>query len=145
MTKQTPQPSAEDLTEKEKEKVPTCPAKYSWNANLKKCVYVGGGHWGTSISNETSPPADVAEEEQQQLTLDIINSNGLVVVNETTTDAISNDGSNDGPSGPGTTAREVTCVKNSQGQIFCYEVLKPDENCLKPINVEDPPLCRPPP
>jgi hypothetical protein len=28
-----------------------------------------------------------------------------------------------GPSGPGTTAREVTCVKNSQGQTFCYEVL----------------------
>jgi hypothetical protein len=26
--------------EKEKEKVPICPVKYSWNANLKKCVFV---------------------------------------------------------------------------------------------------------
>ena len=139
-----PEPSDEDLTEKEKDKVPTCPVKHSWNATLKKCVWVGGGHWDTSVVNETSPSADLMEE-QQQLTLDIINSNGLVVVNETTTDVAGNGGGSGGPSGPSTTAREVTCVKNSQGQTFCYEVLKPDENCLKPINVEDPPLCRPPP
>lgn len=140
-----PEPSDEDLAEKEKDKVPTCPVKHTWNANLKKCVWVGGGHWGTSVVNETSPSADITEEQQQQLTLDIISSNGLVVVNETTTDIVDNGGGSGGASGPGTAAREVTCVKNSQGQTFCYEVLQPDENCLKPINVEDPPLCRPPP
>lgn len=85
------------------------------------------------------------QHKQQQLTLDIIDANGLVIVNETTTDAIGDGGGSGGPGGPSTTAREVTCVKNSQGQTFCYEVLKPDEHCLKPINVEDPPLCRPPP
>jgi hypothetical protein len=139
-----PEPSDEDLAEKEKDKVPTCPVKHSWNANLKKCVWVAGGHWGTSVVNGTSPSEDI-KEEQQQLTLDIISSNGLVVVNETTTDVAGNGGGSGGPSGPGTAAREVTCVKNSQGQTFCYEVLQTDENCLKPINVEDPPLCLPPP
>ena len=62
-----------------------------------------------------------------------------------TIDGVDNDGSVSGPCGPGRTAREVTCIKNSQGQIFCYKVLNVDENCLKPINVEDPPVCRPPP
>jgi len=130
-----PEPSDDDLTEKEKDKVPTCPVKHSWNANLKKCVWVGGGHWGTSVVNETSPSADFTEK-QQQLTLDIINANGLVPVNDTTV------ADGNGIAGGGTAAREVTCVSNSQGQTFCYEILKPDENCLKPINVEDPPLCK---
>jgi hypothetical protein len=44
-------------------------------------VYVGGGHWGTSITNETSPSTDILGE-QEQLTLDIINANGLEVVDE---------------------------------------------------------------
>ena len=34
-----PELSDEDLTEKEEDKVPTCPVKHSWNANLKKCVW----------------------------------------------------------------------------------------------------------
>jgi hypothetical protein len=38
-----PELSDEDLTETEEDKVPTCPVKHSWNANLKKCVWVGGG------------------------------------------------------------------------------------------------------
>jgi hypothetical protein len=53
-----PELSDEDLTEKEEDKVPTCPVKHSWNVNLKKCVWVGGGHWVTSVVNETSPFAD---------------------------------------------------------------------------------------
>lgn len=122
--------------EKEKEKVPICPVKYSWNANLKKCVYVGGGHWGTSITNETSPSTNVMGG-QEQLTLDIINANGLEVVDEPIIDvgAVGDDG---------TTEKEIKCVKNSQGQTFCYEELKPDEVCLKPIDEKDPPLCPPP-
>jgi hypothetical protein len=122
--------------EKEKEKVPICPVKYSWNANLKKCVYVGGGHWGTSITNETSPSTDVIGG-QEQLTLDIINANGLEEVDEPIGDvgAVGDDG---------TTEKEIKCVKNSQGQTFCYEELKPDEVCLKPIDEKDPPLCPPP-
>jgi len=81
-------------------------------------------------------PASEQEQQQQQLTLDIINANGLVPVNDTTV------ADGNGIAGGGTAAREVTCVSNSQGQTFCYEILKPDENCLKPINVEDPPLCK---
>lgn len=81
-------------------------------------------------------PASEQEQQQQQLTLDIINANGLVPVNDTTV------ADGNGNAGGGTAAREVTCVSNSQGQTFCYEILKPDENCLKPINVEDPPLCK---
>ena len=81
-------------------------------------------------------PASEQEQQQQQLTLDIINANGLVPVNDTTV------ADGNGNAGGGTSAREVTCVSNSQGQTFCYEILKPDENCLKPINVEDPPLCK---
>lgn len=92
--------------------------------------------------DETNPdPLDesLTEEQQQQqeqLTLDIISANGLVIVNDTA-DVDGNGG------GPGTTAREKTCVGNSQGQTFCYEPLPTEQNCLKPINVEDPPLCLP--
>ena len=39
--------------------------------------------------------------------------------------------------------REI-CVTNAKGQKFCYEELKPDEACMKPINAEDPPICPPP-
>jgi hypothetical protein len=91
--------------------------------------------------DETNPdPLDesLTEEQQEQLTLDIINANGLVPVNDTTVA----DGNGNG-GGPGTTAREKTCVGNSQGQTFCYEPLPTEQNCLKPINVEDPPLCLP--
>jgi hypothetical protein len=110
--------------------------KPSWNANLKICVYVGGGHWGTSITNETISSTDVMGG-QEQLTLDIINANGLEVVDEPFGDvgAVGDDG---------TTEKEIKCVKNSQGQTFCYEELKPDEVCLKPIDEKDPPLCPPP-
>jgi hypothetical protein len=73
----------------------------------------------------------VEQEQQEQLVKDIIAGNELDLVNETTT------------SGKGSTEREMTCVSNSQGQIFCYEPLPTEENCLKPINVEDPPLCLP--
>jgi hypothetical protein len=99
-------------------------------------VYVGGGHWGTSITNETSPSTDVIGG-QEQLTLDIINANGLEEVDEPIGDvgAVGDDG---------TTEKEIKCVKNSQGQTFCYEELKPDEVCLKPIDEKDPPLCPPP-
>jgi hypothetical protein len=79
------------------------------------------------------------EEPQEQLPLDIIEANGLEVVNETTTDI---NGGRDG-GGDGSTAKEIKCVKNSQGQVFCYEELKPDEVCLKPIDEKDPPLCPP--
>lgn len=71
------------------------------------------------------------QQQQEQLALDIISANGLVPVNETST------------SSGGTTEREVTCVDAGQGRIFCYERLPTEENCLKPINVEDPPLCMP--
>ena len=92
----------------------------------------------TEPADETIPESPT-EKQQEQLTLDIIDANGLVVVNETTT----NIGGGE-VGGDGTTAKEVKCVKNSQGQTFCYEELKPDEVCLKPINAEDPPLCPPP-
>lgn len=62
-----------------------------------------------------------------------------MIANETMT----NDGSavNDGD---GTTAKEIKCVKNNQGQTFRYGELNPDEVRLKPINAEDPPLSPPP-
>jgi hypothetical protein len=72
-------------------------------------------------------PESPTEEQQEQLTLDIIDANGLVIVNETTADV---DGSVVGGNGT-MTAKEIKCVKNSQGQTFCYEELKPDEVCLK--------------
>jgi hypothetical protein len=78
-------------------------------------------------------------EQQQELTLDIISANGLTLINETSTDA---DGDGVG-GGDGTIERQMTCVGNSQGQTFCYEPLPTEENCLKPMNVEDPPLCLP--
>lgn len=68
------------------------------------------------------------QEEQEQRALEIIEDNGLVVVNETLTNT-----------GGGSSAAK--CVANSQGQTFCYEPLPTEENCLKPIKVEDPPLC----
>ena len=34
----------------------------------------------------------------------------------------------------------MTCVKNAQGQVFCYETLPTDEHCLKRMVEEDPPL-----
>jgi hypothetical protein len=77
--------------------------------------------------------------QQQELTLDIISANGLTLINGTSTDA---DGDGVG-GGDGTVERQMTCVGNSQGQTFCYEPLPTEENCLKPMNVEDPPLCLP--
>lgn len=92
---------------------------------------------------EIEPEAPVAEPmdeeqlEQEQLALDIIRSNGLVVVNET---APALDG--DGGSGAGGAAeKEETCVKNAKGEVFCYETLPTIEHCLKPMVEEDPPLC----
>lgn len=32
-----------------------------------------------------------------------------------------------------------TCVKNDQGQVFCYETLPTEKNWMKPIIEEDPP------
>ena len=81
------------------------------------------------MANGTSPTIGITEE-LKQLTLDIINSNGLAVVNDTTTDVVSI-GAGDGPSGPGTTAREVTCAKKCHNRLFCNQILKPNEHCLK--------------
>ena len=82
------------------------------------------------------------QQEQKQLALDIITSNGLAVVNETFP-GVDGDatGSGTGTSNVGNTEKEVTCVKNSQGQVFCYETLPTEENCMKPVVEEDPPLC----
>jgi len=93
------------------------------------------------LANETTPVSVTEEEqEQKQLALDIISSNGLVVVNETApaVDGVVNDS---GTGNVGATEKEVTCVKNAQGQVFCYETLPTDEHCLKPMVEEDPPLC----
>jgi outer membrane biosynthesis protein TonB len=91
--------------------------------------------------NETTPiSVTEKEQEQKQLTLDIISSNGLVVVNETAP-AVDGVGSDSGTGNVGATEKEVTCVKNAQGQVFCYETLPTDEHCLKPMVEEDPPLC----
>jgi hypothetical protein len=92
-------------------------------------------------ANETTPVRVTEEEqEQKQLALDIISSNGLVVVNETAP-ALDGVGSDSGTGNVGATEKEVTCVKNAQGQVFCYETLPTDEHCLKPMVEEDPPLC----
>lgn len=85
-------------------------------------------------TNIRSMDEELNKEEQKQQTMDIISANGLIPVNDTT---VLDDSSNGVEGGDGTNAREVTCVKNNQGQVFCYEVLKPDETCLKPINAED--------
>ena len=91
--------------------------------------------------NETTPiSVTEKEQEQKQLTLDIISSNGLVVVNETAP-AVDGVGSDSGTGNVGATEKEVTCVKNAQGQVFCYETLPTIEHCLKPMVEEDPPLC----
>jgi hypothetical protein len=80
------------------------------------------------------------EQEQKQLALDIISSNGLVVVNDTAgaVDGAAGSGSGDEV---GTAEKEVTCVKNAKGDVFCYETLPTIEHCLKPMVEEDPPLC----
>ena len=93
------------------------------------------------LANETTPVSVTEEEqEQKQLALDIISSNGLVVVNETAP-VVDGVGSDSGTGNVGATEKEVTCVKNAQGQVFCYETLPTDEHCLKPMVEEDPPLC----
>ena len=66
--------------------------------------------------------------------MEIIKSNGLVPINDTASLNTNADGVGNGGNNPA--AREVTCVKNDRGQVFCYEVLEPDENCLKPIKEE---------
>lgn len=85
-------------------------------------------------------PVDEEQLEQEQVALDIISSNGLVVVNETAS-AVDGDGSSGTGDDVGATEKEVTCVKNAQGQVFCYETLPTDEHCLKPMVEEDPPIC----
>jgi len=95
----------------------------------------------TEPENETDP-VSVTEEAQElkQLALDIISSNGLVVVNETGGAVDGDGGSGTGDDG-GAAEKETTCVKNAKGEIFCYETLPTIEHCLKPMVEEDPPLC----
>jgi len=91
--------------------------------------------------NESNPVSVTEEEqEQKQLALDIISSNGLAVVNDTAgaVDGAAGSGSGDEV---GTAENEVTCVKNAKGDVFCYETLPTIEHCLKPMVEEDPPLC----
>jgi hypothetical protein len=91
--------------------------------------------------NETKPVSVTEEEQQQkQLALDIISSNGLEVVNETAGAVDGDGGSGTGDDG-GAAEKEVTCVKNAKGDVFCYETLPTIEHCLKPMVEEDPPLC----
>lgn len=80
---------------------------------------------------EAEPAASITDEQhaQEQLALDILTANGLTPLNTTT-----------GANGGITIER---CVANSQGQTFCYEPLPTEENCLKPIKEQDPPLCLP--
>jgi hypothetical protein len=89
-----------------------------------------------------SNPVSVTEEEQKQkqLALDIISSNGLVVVNDTA-GAVDGDAGSGSGDEVGTAEKEVTCVKNAKGDVFCYETLPTIEHCLKPMVEEDPPLC----
>lgn len=71
--------------------------------------------------------APTLQQEQGQLALDIITANGLTPLNTT--------------SGGGTIEK---CAVSSDGQhTFCYEPLPTEDNCLKPIKAEDPPLCSP--
>jgi len=120
--KQSSGSESQETTDEEEQEVEPQPAEEPQSAE------------DTPTPNNELPASE--QEQQQQLTLDIIKANGLVPVNDTTV------ADGNGNAGGGTSAREVTCVSNSQGQTFCYEILKPDENCLKPINVEDPPLCK---
>jgi len=91
--------------------------------------------------NETNPISVTEEvQEQKQLALDIISSNGLEVVNETAPGVDGDGGSSTGDE-IGTAEKEVTCVKNAKGDVFCYETLPTIEHCLKPMVEEDPPLC----
>jgi hypothetical protein len=91
--------------------------------------------------NETNPVTVTEEEqEQKQLVFDIISSNGLVVVNETSS-AVDGDGGSSTGDDVGTAEKEVTCVKNAKGDVFCYETLPTIEHCLKPMVEDDPPLC----
>lgn len=46
-----------------------------------------------------------------------------MVVNETTTDVAGNGGGSGAPSGPGTTAREVTCVKIAEDRLSVTKCL----------------------
>jgi hypothetical protein len=96
----------------------------------------GGSLDEEESSEDTMTLDNEQEEELEQLTLDMIDSEGLAVVNDTA--------DVDGAGGDGTAAKQVVCVENNQGQKFSYEYLKPDENCLERLNVEDPPLCRKP-
>jgi hypothetical protein len=96
---------------------------------------------------ETVPEAPVAEPvdeeqlEQEQLALDIISSNGLVVVNETASTVDGDGGGGTGDDVGAAAEKETTCVTNAKGEVFCYETLPTIENCLKPMVEEDPPLC----
>ncbi len=91
--------------------------------------------------NESNPVSVTGEEqEQKQLALDIISSNGLVVVNDTA-GAVDGDAGTGSGDEVGTAEKEVTCVKNAKGDVFCYETLPTIEHCLKPMVEEDPPLC----
>jgi hypothetical protein len=91
--------------------------------------------------NETNPVSLTEEaQEQKRLALDIIRSNGLVVVNEITPAIDGDDGSGTGDD-VGAAEKETTCVKNAKGDVFCYETLPTIEHCLKPMVEEDPPLC----
>jgi hypothetical protein len=91
--------------------------------------------------NESNPVSVTEEEqEQKQLALDIISSNGLVVVNDTA-GAVDGDAGSGSGDEVGTAEKEVTCVKNAKGDVFCYETLRTIEHCLKPMVEEDPPLC----
>lgn len=91
--------------------------------------------------NESNPVSVTEEEqEQKQLALDIISSNGLVVVNDTA-GAVDGDAGSGSGDEVGTAEKEVTCVKNAKGDVFCYETLPTIEHCLKPMVEEDPPLC----
>ena len=65
---------------------------------------------------------------------------GLVVVNETA-NAVDGDGGSGTGDDVGAAEKEVTCVKNAKGDVFCYETLPTIEHCLKPMVEEDPPLC----
>jgi len=97
----------------------------------------------TDAIKSTSTDETLSEEQQQvqrELTMEIINSNGLIPVNDTSSmDKSGVDGVGNGDDSP--TAEKVTCFKNDRGEVFCYEELKPIEHCLKPIKEEDPPLC----
>jgi hypothetical protein len=89
---------------------------------------------GQTIFDPLGPTADGCvpvelQQEQEQLVLDILTENGLTPLNDTT----AADGNGGG--------MIEKCAVSSDGHTFCYEPLPTDENCLKPIKVDDPPLC----